>query len=366
MIDLLSTRALNRATLERQLLLSRAGLSIAQVLTRVVGMQAQNPNPPYYGLWARIEGFTADQLAAQVTARQVVRLSLMRGTIHLVTADDCLLLRPLLQPVHERGMLAAYGKQLDGLDPAQVNTAGRRLLEDQPMTFAVLGEALSRTFPGRDPHALAMVVRTLSPLVQVPPRGLWGFSGQAAHTTAESWLGRPLRTDAGLDELFLRYLAGFGPASVRDVQAWSGLTRLGEVATRLRPKLRVFRDEAGVELFDLPDSPRPGEQTGAAVRFVAEFENMLLSYADRTRIIAEEHRKKIFTVNGLVPGTFLLDGFAAGTWKVAATRKAASLTLRPFAKVTKKDAAALEREGARLLQFAAPGVPHDIAFGTPW
>jgi hypothetical protein len=364
--DLLSRRALNRATLERQLLLSHSTLTIAQVLTRVVGMQAQNPNPPYYGLWARIEGFTADQLAALVTARQVVRLSLMRSTIHLVTAEDCLLLRPLLQPMHERALLAGYGKQIDGLDPAAINAAGRELLESEPMTFAVLGQRLGRTFPGRDGHALAMVVRTLSPLVQVPPRGLWGASGQAAHTTAESWLGRPLRTDAVLDELFLRYLAGFGPASVRDVQAWSGLTRLGEVATRLRPTLRVFRDENGVELFDLPDSARPGEQAAAPVRFVAEFENMLLSYADRTRIIAEEHRKKIFTVNGLVPGTFLLDGFAAGTWKVTATRKAASLTLRPFGKVTKKDTSALEREGLRLLRFAAPNVPHDITFTTPW
>jgi hypothetical protein len=364
--DLLSRRALNRATLERQLLLGRSRLSIPDVLSRVVGMQAQNPNPPYYGLWTRIEGFTAHQLATLVTKREVVRLSLMRSTIHLVTADDCLLLRPLLQAVHERGMLGAYGKQIDGLDPAQVNAAGRELVEAEPMTFAVLGERLGRQFPDRDAHALAMVVRALAPLVQVPPRGLWGSSGQAAHTTAESWLGRPLRTDATLDELFLRYLAGFGPASVRDVQTWSGLTRLGEVANRLRPKLRAFRDESGVELFDLPDAPRPGEQAAAPVRFVAEFENMLLSYADRTRIIAEEHRKKIFTVNGLVPGTFLLDGFAAGTWKVAATRKAASLTLRPFGKVTKKDAAALEREGARLLQFAAPGVPHETVFGQVW
>ncbi len=366
MSDLLSRRALNRATLDRQLLLGRTDLSIAQVLTRVVGMQAQNPNPPYYGLWARIEGFTTGQLADLVTKREVVRLSLMRCTIHLVTADDCLLLRPLLQPVHQRAILTAYGKMIDGLDPVRVNAVGRQLLESEPMTFAVLGERLAEHFPERDGHALAMVVRSLSPLVQVPPRGLWGFSGQAAHTTAESWLGRPLRTGASLDELFLRYLAGFGPASVKDVQTWSGLTRLGEVATRLRPKLRTFRDEHGAELFDLPDAPRPGEQAAAPVRFVAEFENMLLSYADRTRIIAEEHRKKIFTVNGLVPGTFLLDGFAAGTWKVAATRKAASLTLRPFGKLTKKDTAALQREGAHLLQFAAPGLPHDIVFADPW
>ena len=150
MSDLLSRRALNRATLGRQLLLGRSDLTIAQVLTRVVGMQAQNPNPPYYGLWARIEGFTTDQLAALVTRREVVRLSLMRSTIHLVTADDCLLLRPLLQPVHERGMLTTYGKMIDGLDPARINMVGRELLESSPMTFAVLGERLAAHFPGRD------------------------------------------------------------------------------------------------------------------------------------------------------------------------------------------------------------------------
>ncbi len=366
MSDRLGPRALNRATLDRQLLLARSTLSIPQALHAVAGMQAQAPNPPYYGLWTRLERFTADQLSALVTAREVVRLSLMRCTIHLVTADDGLLLRPLLQPVHDRGLQASYAKQLAGLDLAKVTAVGRQLLERTPMTFAALGTELAQHFPGHDGHALAMTLRNLAPLVQVPPRGLWGASGQATHTTAESWLGRPQRRDATVDELVRRYLAAYGPASVRDVQVWSGLTKLGEVAARLRPALRVFRDDNGVELFDLPDSPRPAPEVAAPVRFLAEFDNMLLSYADRTRIITEENRKKIFTVNGLVPGTFLLDGFAAGTWKVAATRHAATLTLRPFGKLSKKDSSALQREGLALLAFAAPGVPHDVAFGEPW
>ncbi|HCT77363.1 MAG TPA: hypothetical protein DGG94_20575 [Micromonosporaceae bacterium] len=359
--DLLSRRAINRATLDRQLLLRRSQLSISEVLERVVGMQAQAPNPPYYGLWTRLEDFTTDQLAALVNSREVVRIALMRSTIHLVTAGDCLMLRPLMQPVHERGLQTGYGKAIADIDPASLVVAGRELVEKQPMTFATLGAELAARWPGRDRHALAMAVRTWAPLVGVPPRGLWGSSGQAAHTTAESWLGRPLRTDATLDEMFIRYLAGFGPASVKDVQVWSGLTRLKEIADRLRPSLKVFSDENGVELFDLPTSPRPAPEVVAPVRFMAEFENMLLSYADRGRIISEEHRKRIFTPNGLIPGTFLVDGFVAGTWK----RAAATLTIAPFAKLSKKDTAALQAEGGRLLDFAAAGAAHEIVFLEP-
>lgn len=363
--DLLSRRAINRATLDRQLLLRRSRLSIGEVLERVVGMQAQAPNPPYYGLWTRLADFTTDQLAELVNRREVVRIALMRSTIHLVTADDCLMLRPLIQPVHERGLQTGYGKAIADIDPASLVAAGRELVEKQPMTFATLGAELAARWPGRDTHALAMAVRTWAPLVGVPPRGLWGSSGQAAHTTAESWLARPLRTDATLDEMFIRYLAGFGPASVKDVQVWSGLTRLKEVADRLRSSLKVFRDENGVELFDLPTSSFVDEDEQAPVRFMAEFENMLLSYADRSRIISEEHRKRIFTPNGLIPGTFLVDGFVAGTWKIASKKASATLNIAPFAKLSKKDTAAVQAEGARLLDFAAAGAAHEIVFLQP-
>lgn len=337
--DVLDRRDLNRATLARQMLLERSTLPVAEVLTRVVGMQAQAPNPPYYGLWARLEGFHQDDLIKLVRVREVVRIALMRSTIHLVTADDCVMLRPLVQPVQERGFASTYGKALDGLDVAHVTAAGRALLEAEPMTFADLGVRLRETYPGRDGHALAMVVRTFLPLVQVPPRGLWGFSGQAAHTTAQTWLGQGLRTDASLSELVLRYLAGFGPASVKDVQVWSGLTRLKEVLVSLRPRLRVFRDESGAELFDLPDAPRPGGDVPAPVRLVAEFENMLLSYADRSRIITDEHRKRIFTPNGLIPGTFLVDGFVAGTWRLQRRKGVATVSLTAFGTLSKRDRA---------------------------
>lgn len=217
-MEVLSRRELNRATLARQLLLCRAGLPVPDVLERVVGLQAQAPNPPYVGLWTRVAGFVQEDLASLVRGRAVVRMALLRSTIHLVTAEDCLWLRPLVQPVLERGLSGAYGKALSGVDVAEVAAAGRELLREGPLTFAALGELLASRWPGCDGQALAMAVRTGVPLVQVPPRGLWGFSGPAAHAPVDEWLGRPVRDDASLEELVWRYLAGFGPASVKDVQ----------------------------------------------------------------------------------------------------------------------------------------------------
>jgi hypothetical protein len=355
--DPLSLCALNRAMLDRQLLLKRHTMSVEAALVRLVGIQAQAQNPPYFGLWSRLDGFTQADLAELVLSKKVVRIALMRSTIHLVTAGDALMLKPLLQPVHDRGMQGAYGKRIEGLDRDALLKAGVALVEAKPLTFKELGVRLAERFPA-DPHAMAMAIRMWAALVQVPPRGLWGVGGQAAHTTIESWLGRPLRTDATVDQMFLRYLAGFGPATVKDVQTWSGLVRLNEVAERLKKRLRVF--EGGY--LDLPDAARPDPDVEAPVRYLAEFENMLLSYADRTRIIADEHRKRLFSrPNGQFPGTFTVGGFVSGEWTVSAPKKGpATLTLLPYVKLSKKDSAALEREGARLLEFAAPGAAPEI------
>jgi hypothetical protein len=202
--------------------------------------------------------------------------------------------------------------------------------------------------------------------VQVPPRGLWSTSGQATLTSAEAWLGRDLDARPSPDELVLRYLRAFGPAGVADVQKWCGLTRLGEVVERLRPRLRSFRDEAGRELFDLPRAPRPDPDTPAPPRFLAEYDNVLLSHADRTRIMAAEHRWGVFTVNGRVLGTILVDGFVAGTWAIARDGGRATLRIQPFARLAKADRAALAEEGERLLGFAAAGAEdHDVRFAAP-
>ena len=238
--EVLSRQALNRALLERQMLLrrapaagpadGRAGPRVVETVEHLLGLQAQAPFPPYYGLWSRLADFQPDELARLITGRQMVRIALMRGTIHLVSARDCLTLRPLIQPVLDRALAATFGRQLAGVDTQALAAAGRALAEQAPRTFGELGALLAPRWPGHPPAALAQGVRGLVPLVQVPPRAVWGAAGQARHVPAESWLGRPLDRGASLDGLILRYLAAFGPASVRDVQAWSGLTGLREVA----------------------------------------------------------------------------------------------------------------------------------------
>lgn len=352
----LSPRSLNRALLERQLLLRRSKLSVEKTLQHLVGMQAQASNPPYFGLWTRLEGFQPEALSRLISRRRAVRIALMRSTIHLVTARDCLPLRALLQPVLERSLFtgSAYGRAIAGMDIPALVAAGRALVEEKPRTLVELGELLQERWPERDARSLAYAIRNLAPLVQVPPRGLWGVGGQAASTTAESWLGPESGSESSLDELIPRYLAAFGPASVKDVQAWSGLTRLREAIEALRPRLRTFRDEHGVELFDVPDAPLPEPDVAAPPRFLPDFDNVLLSHADRTRIISEEHRKAIATANGLFLSTFLVDGFVRGTWKLEQEKERATLVIRPFTSLKKPERTAVSEEGERLLAFAAP------------
>lgn len=352
-MKVLDRRALNRSLLARQLLLERSAMPAARAVAHLVGMQAQAPNPPYIGLWTRLAGFRIEDLASLVRSREVVRLVLMRGTIHLVTADDCVALRSVLQGALRQGLKGTFGRKLEGLDIEKVAELGRELVEREPLTLGGLGTLLAERWPDRDPFALANAVRNLVPLVQVPPRGLWGESGQAVHTSAEAWLGRPATGPAAPDLMVERYLAAFGPATVKDIQTWSGMTRLSEVVNRLRPRLAVFRDENGRELLDLPDAPRPDADTPAAVRFLPEFDNILLSHADRARILTEEQRKAVFTRNGLIRSTFLVDGFVAGVWRVEQTRGAAVLVLEPFGTLRAGDRAALAEEGDRLLAFAA-------------
>lgn len=350
---MLTRPALNRALLARQMLLGRWKLPVIEAVERLVGLQAQAPGPPYIGLWSRLEDFRPGDLAELIDGREAVRIALMRSTIHLVSAADCLALRPLLQPVLESGMNASFRQSLEGLDRTALATAGRALVEEQPLTFSALGKRLGEDWPDRDTNALAQAIRTWAPLVQVPPRGIWGSSGPAAHTTAEAWLGRPLEPRPSIETLMLRYLAAFGPATVMDAQKWSGLTRLGEVFEHVRPHLRSFRDEHGRELFDLPDAPRPDPDTPAPPRLLAEFDNVLLSHADRTRILDEDARRRIMTSNGLIPGTVLLDGFVGGTWKIERGVGRTILRIQPFRKLSRADRKALTLEGDRLLEFGA-------------
>src|SRR6266702_4217265 len=232
----LTQRALNRALLERQHLLRRRNASAAEEIEHLVGMQAQVPNSPYVGLWTRLEGFRPSELADLIGKRRAVRLGLLRNTIHLVTARDCLALYPLFPTTLERTLKTSpFGRNLVGMDMSSVVAAARVLLQDKPRTFSELGKLLQQRWPDRDPTSLAYVIRHLVPIVQVPPRGIWGKSGQPTWTSAEHWLGRPPAAKPSLEKLVRRYLGAFGPASIADVSAWSGLTGLRDIVERLRP-----------------------------------------------------------------------------------------------------------------------------------
>ena len=363
----LSQRALNRALLARQMLLERSPRPVFEAVHHLVGLQAQAPWSPYYALWSRLEGFDPNELGTMLTDRRVVRIVVMRSTVHLVTADDCRLLRPLLAEFLARGLMGAnWRSQLVDLDLDAVVADGRALIEAEPLTFNELGRRLAEGRPGRDPAALAQVLRARAPLVQLPPRAVWGQAGQVVVTTAEHWLGGPLAVEGTLDEMMLRYLAAFGPASVMDVQAWCGLTRLREVADRLGDRVVRFRNEAGRELLDLPEAPRPDADVPAPVRFLPDFDNITLSHADRSRIVTEEVRKRIQSPNAVAPGTVLVDGMVAGTWSIERGKESASLVVSPLTTPTAAQRDEITAEGERLLAFAAAGVGgHDVRIVAP-
>ncbi|MEV0218757.1 winged helix DNA-binding domain-containing protein [Streptomyces sp. NPDC050704] len=358
----LSARALNRATLDRQLLLRRAARSATDAVEHLVGLQAQNVKPPYYALAARLEGFVPQELSAAMEAREVVRIVTMRSTIHTHTADDCLTLRPLVQDARERE-LHGFRKGLVGVDLDRLTEISRELVEAEPRTMKQLREALLTEWPDADPLALSVAARCRLPLVQVTPRGLWGRSGQVALTTAEHWLGRPAEPAPAPDATVLRYLAAFGPASVRDMQAWAGLTRLREAFERLRPQLITFQDERGVELFDLPDASRPDADTPAPPRLLPEFDNLLLSHADRSRVVPAEYRGRSWQGNQAYR-TLLVDGFLRGVWQLEESRDQAVLTVEPFSTLTKGQRDEVVEEGQRMLSVLSEASSNDIRFGT--
>ncbi|HMG41102.1 MAG TPA: winged helix DNA-binding domain-containing protein [Acidimicrobiales bacterium] len=354
----LSLRALNRATLSRQLLLRRERRTAEATIAHLGGMQAQAPLSPYVGLWTRLVGFRPDELATLITERRAVRGTLMRSTVHLATADDFLAFRPLIQPVLARAFRGQqFAKSLAGVDLDEVCAAARALLAERPHTRAELTRHLAPLWPERDADSLAFAVTYLEPLVQAPPRGIWGTNGPATWASARRWLGRPLDADPSPDELVLRYLGAFGPATVKDVQQWSGLTRLREVVDRLRPGLVELRDEHGRELFDLPDAPRPDADTPAPVRFLPEYDNLLLSHADRSRVIPDGRRVPLPPGLGGSQGTVLVDGTWSADWRVTRHDDTATLTVTSFAPLSPDDHEALHEEGDELLAFTAPDHP---------
>jgi hypothetical protein len=350
--ELLTKRRLGRATLARQMLLRRERATALKAVERLVAMQAQVARPPFVGLWTRLEGFRRDELLSGLRQRKLVRVTALRGTLHLMTAGDYVALRGALQPMLTGIMQGILRDRLKGVELGALEKTARAFFGKEPATFDALRRHLKARHPKGDERAMAYAIRTHLPLVQVPTDEPWGFPASSDFALAEAWLGRKVSTEpVGAEKLVLRYLAAFGPASVRDAETWCYLRGLRETFEALRPRLVTFRDERKRELFDLPDAPRPPEDAEAPVRFLPEFDNLILSHEDRRRVLADEHRSRIFTKNLLVHATFLVDGVVAGTWRVERKKQAATLVLEPFGTVAKKAAAALEREGEALLAF---------------
>jgi hypothetical protein len=350
----LDDRALNRALMHRQFLSERHALPVLEAIEHLVGMQSQIPLSPYVGLWSRLTGFVQHQLADLIESRQVVRVALMRSTLHLASARDCLELRPIVQPVLDREffMVSPYGKNLAGVDLGELVAAGRAILEERALTNAELGRALQERWPGRDATSLGYAMRNNVALVQVPPRGVWGKRGRPACTTAEHWLGKPVSDDTRPDAMLLRYLAAFGPATVRDMEAWSRLADLAPVVERLRPRLRVFEGSRGQTLFDVPDGPLPDPQLPIPPRFLPEYDNVLVAFADRRRLLPDAWRSRVTT--NLGRPVLLVDGFAHGHWTIETRPDRATLSVELFGPLAGTATAQVRREGQALLDWFAP------------
>jgi Winged helix DNA-binding domain len=360
----LGRRALGRATLARQLLLERVDRPVAGALEHLVGLQAQVPRVPHLALWDRLADYDPAELDGLMAARRVVRTPLMRTTIHTVPADDALALRPLLQPVLDRTFAStAWGQRLRGQDVSAVLAEAAELLAERPLGRAALTRELARRHPGLDAEAVAFGVSYWLPWAQPPPRGSCRGSGAAVMSPLATELAGRRPPATGPADLVLRYLGAFGPATVADVQAWCGLTRLREVVDGLGDRLRRFRGEDGADLVDVPDGLLPAPDTPAPVRYLAEYDNATLGYADRSRVVAAADHVLLLGGPGGWTGTLLVDGLVRATWAARREGAATVLTVRPSGPLSAGERDAVLTEGAQLLRFLAPDRPHDVRFG---
>jgi len=355
-----SLRALGRATLARQMLLARESVTPRDAIARLVGLQAQLARPPFLGLLARVSGFRRESLTALFERREIVRATFLRGTIHVTTAEDFVAFRATLQPMLTAAMTGILKDRTSALDLDAVLAFAQASFAAEPATFATMRTKLLARFPGADERAMGYAVRTHVPLVQVPEEGApWAFASQAPFADAATWLAgsaQPLEGGArdARKELVRRYLAAFGPATGKDASTWCGLAGLAEIVASMRDELVVLQDARGRELFDLPDAPRPGEDAPSPPRLLPEFDNLVLSHVDRTRFVADAHRKRVYLPGLRVAPTFLLDGLVAGTWSAERKKADARLVLEPFATVARPLRGALEEEADRTLRFLEP------------
>lgn len=348
---ILSLRQLNRTLLARQHLLKRAPLDSLAAISSLVALQSQIPNPPYIGLWTRLRQFKRDDLTALLESRQVVRAPWLRSTLHLVTAADHQRFQAVIQPALSRGLRSFFGARAKSLDIDQLIQIAKPYLEAETPAIGALRDKLLEHAPDQDKQAMAYAVRSYLPLVQVPPSGAWGLGTRATYTTAESWLGPAEPSNLGA--LFRRYLAAFGPASVMDFQTWSGMTRLKSQLAATLEALVVYRDEYGKACFDLPGLTIEAADAPAPIRFLPEYDNILIAHQDRRRILPEQHRKKVFVSAGRVLGSVIIDGFVGAIWRVRRENARATLQVSSFESPGDEARGAIETEGLSLLRFIA-------------
>ena len=366
-METLDRRTLTVATMQRQLLVDRPSWDAASTpgwtppvppgvyaaIEHLVGMQAQEPHEPYIGLWSRLRDFRPAELVDLLEQRRAVRTLLMRRTLHLVTSEDCLALRPLHDTMLVTRMRGTLGRVLPGVDFAELAAAGEPLFAASPRTLTEVAREIGDRWPQATARDLGDALSTVVRLVQTPPRGIWGQKAPARSTTIRSWLGREPNADSeGLDRLVLRYLRAYGPASSFDIRAWSGLSGLPEVIKRLRPRLLSFRDERGRELLDVTDGWWPERELRLPCRYLPAFDNAVLGYDDRSRIIDDEHRGL-----SVVGARFVLvDGRVAGTWMSAGNAESGiRVTVTPIRALTSGERAEVAEEGSRLAIFLADG-----------
>ena len=348
----LSRRDLNRALLARQLLLERHPLTAVEAVDRLGGLQAQSTASPYLSLWTRLEGFQRDELTEALTRRRLVKALLQRGTLHVATprqywtimAVRRRLAASLWPPSYEARLPAARIERIAELVLAELDGRELTLKEVQRLL---------------EPHARAGVPPTFlwrrvqghSYVVHVPPSGIWGYGGRGVYTAAAGKVrGAPPEPVAAFDRLVRAYLAAYGPATKQDVGQWAGVPRLTPIAESLeRLTVRTFRGEDGKVLYDLPRVALPDPETPAPPRLVPRFDNLVLSHADRSRILGEIPPSRIVTKNGLVHATILVDGFVVGTWQLERGR----VRLEPFRTLDAAVKRALKDEAERLEAFVA-------------
>ncbi|MFG2617104.1 winged helix DNA-binding domain-containing protein [Streptomyces sp. NPDC048507] len=354
-MTVLDDRTLGRATLARQLLLERAGLPALDAVAHLAGLQAQEPQEPFTGLWSRLRGFDPAELSGLLTGRKAVRTHLMRRTVHLVTAEDALAWRSRHDAMLRRRVLGVYRRELDGVDPEELAAAGREVLADgEPRSMGELARALAGRWPDPGPRALGeMLVAALVPVAQLPPRGLWRTKAGVRNLPLAAWLGRevdppaPGGGDPVGESLVRRYLAAYGPATTADLRAWCGLAGLPAAVGAVRGELVSFRDVRGRELLDLPGAPRPDPQTPAPVRFLPAFDNAILGYRDRTRIVDDAHRG--LSVAG--ERAVLVDGRVGAIWDV----RDGVVDVVPLRPLSRAERTAVADEGRELAAFLSDG-----------